>query len=121
MAESFCVERIQRNGQALQSRRAQCQRLAWQQHAIRGHGQVFHLWDLRQHAHQFRQIAAQQRLAAGQAQLAHAQGHKGACQTLDFLKPQALVLGQENVILRVLVFRHAIRTAEIAAIGDRDS
>ncbi len=60
-------------------------------------------------------IAPHQRLAAGQAELADAEIDERAAQPVQLLETEQLLLGQEGHVLR-----HAIDTAEIAAVGDRD-
>ena len=61
-------------------------------------------------------IAPHQRLAARDAQLFHTQPHEGRTHPFKLFQRQKLLLRQEGH-----AFRHAINTAEIAAIGDRDA
>ena len=44
-----------------------------------------------------------------------------AGRALDLLERQDLVLGQERVVAPEDLLRHAIRAAEVAAVGDRDA
>ena len=68
----------------------------------------------RQRAHQRHHVAADQRLAAGQAQLSHALGYEGRAEPVEFLEREQIGLGE-----KCHVFRHAIKTPQIAAIRDR--
>src|SRR5690606_19325653 len=64
-----------------------------------------------------RQILAKQRLAAGHADLADAEPGRDAREPFDLLEAQDLRARHELNI----VFRHAVETANIAAIGNADA
>jgi len=70
----------------------------------------------RESADQSHDVLADQRLAAGQTKLANAAVDEGGAQPVEFLERKDVLLGQEGHVLR-----HAIDTAEIAAVGDRHS
>jgi hypothetical protein len=70
----------------------------------------------RERAEQGRDAAADQRFAASQAKLAHPAPDEGRAQPVEFLECQQIGFGQERHM-----FRHAIDTAEIAAIRHRDT
>ncbi len=120
-AERLRIERVERHRQSMQTGIFQRLREPRQQRAIRCQRDVFDPVDAGKHAHQLRQIAAQQRLATGEPQLAHAELREDTRNARDLFKAQALVLFQEYVILRVVIFRHAVRAAEVAAINDGDA
>ncbi len=70
----------------------------------------------RERREQRHDAAAHQRLAAGQPQLAYAARHERRAQAVKLFQGQEIGLGQE-----AHVFRHAIDTAEVAAVGHRDA
>ncbi|QTK78462.1 hypothetical protein AT6N2_C0581 [Agrobacterium tumefaciens] len=61
-------------------------------------------------------ILADQRFAAGQPQLAHAARDEDGTEPVEFFERQKILLGQKGHVLR-----HAIGTAEIAAVRYRDA
>ena len=65
-------------------------------------------------AEQGHDVAAHQRFAAGQAQFAHPMADKGAAHPIELFERQQLGFRQ-----KIHLFRHAIDTAEVAAVGDR--
>src|SRR5690606_39838741 len=105
----------------MQARVAQCLRMARQQARVGGQGEVPHALDRGKPAHEIGEVATQQRLAAGQAQLVDAEAHEDACKALDLLEAQAIALGEELVVARIAILRHAVRTAEIAAVEYRNA
>src|SRR5262249_3853902 len=72
-------------------------------------------------ADQVRQVAAQKRFAPGEAQLAYTEFHEHPRNPHDLIEGKALVRAEEAVPLVILLARHAVRAAEIAAIHDRDA
>ena len=71
---------------------------------------------VRELANETRQITAEQRLAARDPDPAHAEHRKHARETHDFLELQDVLARQPHVLL----LRHAVLAAEVAAIRDRD-
>ena len=69
----------------------------------------------RQHAHQRRKVAAQQRLAAGQPDLVDAERQEDVDERADLLEVQHVLARQPDVV----VLRHAVFAAQVAAVGDR--
>jgi hypothetical protein len=65
--------------------------------------------------------APQQRLAAGEADLARAVRVEDAREPHDLLEREDLRVRQEGVVGAEDLARHAVRAAEIAAVGDRDA
>src|SRR5260370_31662759 len=65
-------------------------------------------------AEQGHDVAAHQRLAAGQPQLLDPEPDEGAAHAVQLFQRQELGFGQ-----KIHFFRHAVNTAEIAAIGNR--
>src|SRR5438132_4195596 len=65
-------------------------------------------------AEQGHYVAAHQRFAAGQAQLSDPEANKRAAHTVELFERQQLGFREKRHL-----FRHAIDTAEIAAVGDR--
>ena len=87
--------------------------------AVGGQGQLVQRAGVQMPAQALEQphhVAAHQRLAAGDPELAHAARDERAAQPVQFLQGQQVGLGQKGH-----VFRHAIHTAEIAPVGDRDA
>src|SRR5687768_3151664 len=67
------------------------------------------------------QVATHQRFSTGQPYLAGAVPSKDQRETRDLLKTQDLTALQELIIRPEDLLWHAIHTAEIAAVGDRDA
>ncbi|MNV36792.1 hypothetical protein D3C71_1282840 [compost metagenome] len=65
---------------------------------------------------QIHDVLAHQRFAAGQPKLADTLGDKGRTEPVELLQRQQVLFWQERHVLR-----HAIRTAEVASICDRDT
>jgi len=61
----------------------------------------------------------QQRLAACDTHLAHAELGGKPAQAFDLVEAQPLVVSQEAEVLAIGRLRHAVRTAEVAAIHHR--
>ena len=117
--EFFSVQRVDADVDAAHP--SGKQRLGMARHlaAIAGEREFFECARLQVSAkavHQVDDATPHQWLAAGQPQLAGAAPDEGAGDAVDLLQAQHFVLGQEGH-----VFGHAIDTAEIAAIGDRDT
>ena len=121
-AESGVVHCVERHRDPVQPGVLQRLRLARQQRAVRGQGQVEFAAVRRaqcaQHGDQVFEVLAQQRFAAGQADLLHAVGDEKPRHAGDFLEGQQRAMRQVGVILVEHFLRHAIDAAEIAAVGD---
>jgi hypothetical protein len=72
-----------------------------------------------QPAHDVDEVRAEQRLSPGEADLGHTQGDEDAGQPNDLVGAELLTDGKESVARTIVVPRHAVGTAEVAAIGDR--
>jgi len=120
-AKHIVIEAVEAHGHALQSVRLELGRVPCEQYTVGGQGHVIDAGYRREIADEIGEVGAQQRLTAGQADLAHAEAHEQACETRDFLERQPLARFEELVVLVKGLARHAIRTAEIAAIHHRDA
>ena len=76
--------------------------------------------DRGQRRDEHRQVAPDERLAARDPQLPDAEPDEDAGQPLDLLERQHELLGQEREVAPEDLGRHAVRAAEVAAVGDRD-
>ena len=92
------------------AKRASCEPLVVSVSSLRA--PVFEM--ARQRAHQRHHIAPDQRLAAGKPQLPYAPGDEGRTKPVKLFEREQIGLGQKCHVLR-----HAIKAAQIAAIGDR--
>ena len=101
----------------MQPRVLQRLRVAGEQDTVGGQRQVANAWLRREAAHEDGEIATQQRLAAGQANLVDAFVEEQLDQRLDLLELQQIVFRQPDVVL----LRHAVRAAEVAAVRDRQA
>jgi hypothetical protein len=120
LREHFRIERVQAHRDAVQARGLELGGVFRQQHAIGGERDVLDVRQLRQVADEIREVRPQQRLAAGDAQFLDAGAHEHARQAQDLREVQALAAAQEAVRLVEGLARHAVGTAEIAAVHDRD-
>ena len=66
------------------------------------------------------EFAPQQRLAAGEADLLDAVRDEDPSETLDLLEREQRGGGQELEVASEDALRHAVRAAEVAAVGDGD-
>ena len=66
---------------------------------------------------QLAQVPPQQRFAAGEADLVDAQADEDVGQPADLLEMEEVVAGEPDV----LVLRHAVLAAEVAAVRDRNT
>src|SRR5947209_719163 len=76
--------------------------------------------DLAQHGDEVLDVLAQQRLAAGEPDLFDAMGDKDPRQPSDLLEAQQLGTRQKRMVEAEDLLRHAIRTAEVAAVCNGD-
>src|SRR4030095_5347211 len=91
------VESIEADRYALESRIAERTRLAAQERAVGGQGEVA-VGNLRQRLDQPLETAAQQRLTAGETNLAHTKSDEHACDALDLLERQKIGLRQARIV-----------------------
>jgi hypothetical protein len=119
--EELSIQRVQAHRHAIQAVRLQIDRMPGEQHAVGGQGNILDVGNRREIAHQVREVGAQQRLAAREPYLTDPQSGEQPRQTHDLVERQTLLGLQELIVLVELLFRHAIRAAEIAAIHHRDS
>ena len=110
-------ERVDRDVDAVDAGLDQRRRVALEQVAVGRHREVLDPLDRAQHRHQLREVAAGERLAAGEADVGDAEPGEQRHQPLDLLEAQDLVAIEPFHPLG----RHAVATAEVAAIGDRDA
>ena len=111
-AEDRFIERIERDGDALQARSLERLCFPGQQRGVGGDSQ---------HLDQNLQVFAQQWLAAGEADFLDASGDEQARQAADFLKAQQFGFRQEMIILAERGLGYAVGAAEVAAVGDRNT
>ena len=115
-AEAIGVQRVEADGDAAQARASGARR-AWSASRTplvvsarsASPGLAASIADER------RQVAAQERLAAGQAQPVHAERDEDVDERADLLEVQDVLARQPGVVL----LRHAVRAAQVAAVGDR--
>src|SRR5262245_25496454 len=115
--EAVWRQRIEANGDALQSHVFQRFRAATQEMRVGGHRQVLDAFDFGQALDQAFQIASQHRLAASHAQFIDPEADENLRQVNDLFVGQDLRLGLPLHCL----FGHAVEAAEIAAVGDRNA
>ena len=111
------VERIDRDVDPPHAAFAQLVGVAGELAAVGGQGQFVERARFEmpaERAEQGHDVAPHQRLAAGQAQFLDAEPDKGAAHPVELFEGQQLALRQ-----KIHLFRHAIDTAEVAAVGDR--
>ena len=116
-AEPFGMQRVEADGQAVQTGVAQRPRLRREQDAVGRHRQVANGGARGEPADQIGQVAAQQRLASGQPHLVDAERGEDVDQRLDFLEVQDVFARQPDVVR----LRHAVAAAQVAAIRHRQA
>ena len=119
--EHVRVERIQADRHPIQPGVGQRPRVPFEQKAVGGQRDVVDAarTQRRQRRDQPCQIAAQERFAAGDAQLADAQVREQPGQPDRLVVGELIGGGHEAVVGAELFLRHAVRAAEVAAVGDR--
>ena len=115
--EAGPVEGIQMDVETPQTCAIEILSLFFEQHGIRGEGNIANARDSGDLFNQTRQFAAQERLAAGKTNLGNAQRHGRAHKSFDFFKCKNLRAIHEAHAF----FGHAIETTDVAAIGDADA
>lgn len=103
----------------------ECLRLLGEHYAVGREGDIDRLAvDIRQFCQFFDQAldaVSHQRLAAAQADLVHSSCTNSRSNAFDFFKVEQFVTRQENEVFAENFARHAVGTAQIAAIGDRNA
>src|ERR1700679_1759433 len=92
-----------------------------QEHAVGGEGNVLDLGNRGKVPHEVGEIRTQQRFASGETKLAYAELGEYARQAHDLVEREPLLRLQESVVLVKLLFRHAIRAAEITTVHHRNA
>ena len=123
--ESLIAQPVQADADTRQPCILERQGFLRQHHAVRGqcHFQRFTFpgVQLGEHFHQTLDAAPQQRFTAGQADLLHAQRDEQFRQSRYFLETEQFAARQELMMLIEDFARHAIRAAQIAAVGHRNA
>ena len=119
--EDFVVDAVETDRDAVQARVLELLRLLGQQIAIGGEGDVRDALDVGHLGDELPQVGSQQGLAAGDAGLVYAELSEQTGDAGDLLEGQDFLTRQELVGLAEDLGGHAIRAAEVAAVGDRDS
>ena len=119
--ERLVVERVERDGHALQSGIGEALGLAREQGAVRGERDVGDAVDRHEALDQTLELAPQERLAARQADLLDAVGGERRRDALDLLEREQCGAVEELEVLAEHLARHAVDAAEVAAVGDRDA
>src|SRR5215218_1802077 len=116
LEEAVGGERVERHVDAPQPGRYEVADLLLEQVAVGRERQVVAVRDRAQLLDQPPQLLAHERLAAGQPHVVHAHLAQHAHEPLD------LLVGEQRVAVepRQPLGRHAVRAAEVAAVGDRD-
>ena len=109
----IAVQRVERDGDALEARLSERERVLGEQHAVGGHGELSEGL-ARKQLHQHRELAPHEGLAAGETNLRHPKRNEAIDQRADLLEGKDVLRGQP----RVFLFGHAVRAAQVAAIGD---
>ncbi len=114
--EAILAQRVEADRDPVEARRAQRGRLLGQQHPVRGHGQVLDARVGREEPHEPVEVAPEQRLTAGETHLVHPQVGEDVHEPVHLLEGQHVIAGQPDVLL----LGHAVLTAQVAAVGDRE-
>ena len=124
-AKHRIVQSVQAHGHAVQPGFFERARLARQQRAVGGEGEVrrlaIHRAQLCQLGNQLFDVLAQQGLAASEANLAHPVRQEQRGQPGDFFKAQQRAVRQVRVVLVEHFLGHAVVAAEVAAVGHADA
>jgi hypothetical protein len=105
----------------VESGRRQILCFAAEQRAVGGEGDVLDIGDQDQLGDEVLNPLAQKRLPAREAQLADPMAHEGTGHPVDLLEAEQCSPGQELVFAVEDLLGHAVRAAEVAPIGDRDT
>ena len=117
LLEGGCVQCVQTNVDSPESGVVQRPSLVGQQDPIRCQTDVANLGDRSELGDKDMQIAAHQRLPARQTDLVDAQRDRHAHEPFDLFEGQQFLAIHELH----LTSRHAVKTADVAAVGDTDA
>ncbi len=115
--EAIAAQRVEAHGDASEPGRLQPVDLIREQDAVRRQREIAKAGLRRHHRDERRQVAAEQRLAAGEANLVHAEADEDVDKAADLLEMQHVLARQPGVV----VLRHAVFAAQVAAVGDRQA
>ena len=113
--EPVAAERVEAHRDSAEPGPLQPVDLVGQQDAVRGQRKVGQARLGGEQLDQHVEVAAEQRFAAGQPETIDAQADEHVHERADFLEVQHVLAGQPHVVL----LRHAVFAAEVAAVGDR--
>ena len=91
--------------------------LIGEKHAVGGEREIADARVRSQHLYQAVEVLAKERLAAGEPHAVDAEVGEDSDEARQFFKGEQFLARQPDVIL----FRHAVDAAQIAAVGDRDA
>ena len=114
--EARRIQRIEAHRDALQARPLQRNNMSSQQHAVRRHREILNGRTRGQSFDQQRQVAAEEWFSTRDADAVHTGVGEDIHERGDLLEAQHLVSRQPDVV----VFGHAVLTAQIAAVSHRD-
>src|SRR5690606_13039961 len=118
-AEGRVVERVEADGDPVESGRGERPGLPGEERSVGGQCNFYR--ELGEHRDQAWQVATHERLAAREADLLDAEAGEDAREPRDFLEAEERRLRQEPVARAEYFARHAVHAAEIAAVGDGDA
>src|SRR5215472_3463418 len=118
-AKFFGVQRVERDVDPADAGGAQIVRIFFELRAVGRHREFVELAGARmprQRIDERYDAASHQGLTAGEAKFTHAAGNKGRAQAVELFQSEDFRLGEKRHVLR-----HAIDTAEVAAVRHRDA
>src|SRR5205823_13935883 len=111
--KAIASQRVEADGDASEPGRLQRVDLIGQKDAIGRQRQILQPWFRRDQPDERRHVAPQERFAAGEAHLVDAERQKYVDERAGFLEVEDVFARQPDVV----VLRHAVFAAEVAAIG----
>ena len=117
--ERRVVERVEADVDAVEPGVPQRLRLAREERGVRRQRDVEPV-DRREPLDEALELLPEQRLATGQPDLLDAERGEGPGDALELLEREELLAVHEAVVVPEHRLRHAVRAAEVAAVGDRD-
>ena len=115
------VNRIEAHGEPVQAGVFEALRFVGEEIAVGGEGEVLNTRDLRQFGNEGFEVSAQERFTAGDANFGDAEIDKNSGEAGDFFKGEDFCFGKKFVLFAKNLGRHAIGTAKIAFVGDRNT
>ena len=119
--KGLVVNRVEAHGEAMQTGVFEALRFVGEEIAIGGEGEVVNAIDLRQFRDEGFEVPAQEGFTAGHADLGDAEIDKNSGEAGDFFKGEDFCFGKKFVLFAKNLGGHAIGTAEIAFVGDRNT